>query len=286
MIPSVPQPSLVIRCFGSFEFTLVDRTLDWSAVRPRARALLRLLAMQAGRAVHREDLLESLWPDLPPSGGMRNLQVAVSSLRTFLEPGLPRGSSRLLVRDGEAYLLAIPADGVSDVVAFNEASREGKRSRSVGRHEAAAESLRAALAQYTGDLLPEDGPAEWVVAERERYRREAAEVAWALADVELSRGNALPAAEAALRSLDIDPFRDSSWRTLIAAYEQAGDAAAAKRAQKGYADMLSSLGVSGSWRAGEGPGQGRPQGPGQGPGPGRGQGPPRRDPRQAPAVSR
>jgi DNA-binding SARP family transcriptional activator len=92
-------------------------------------------------------------------------------------------------------------------------------------------------------VLPEDGTAEWVTDARERYRLRAAEAASALATLELSFGDRAAAAAAASRSVEIDPWRDESWRTLIGIYRSSGDLAAAQHAERRYRGMLSSLGV-------------------------------------------
>ncbi|GAA0686159.1 hypothetical protein GCM10010193_45030 [Kitasatospora atroaurantiaca] len=237
------EPAVAVRCFGGFDLTLGDRPLDWSLVRPRARALLRMLAIHPGRPVHRELLMEALWPHRPPATAARALHVAVSTLRTFLEPGVGRGAAQLLVRSGEAYVLRIPAQASCDLRRFETAVAEGLRAIAAGRPRVAAQALRLALDTYTGDLLPEDGPAEWVVDRREHYRRTAAEAALALAKLELAGGRPPAAAQAAGRSLDIDPFRDDAWQTLIAAQQRCGDTAAAERSRKGHARMLLSLGL-------------------------------------------
>ncbi|MER7755104.1 BTAD domain-containing putative transcriptional regulator [Kitasatospora sp. NPDC097643] len=232
-----------LRCFGGFELALGGRTLDWRLVRPRARALLRLLAIHPGRPVHRELLMEALWPHLPPDTAARSLQVAVSALRTFLEPGAGRGEARLLLRTGEAYLFRVPAPGGGDLQRFESALAEALRARAAGRRDAAAHALRTALDAYTGELLPEDGPAEWVVGRREHYRSEAAGAALTLAGIELARGRPHAAAGAGARSVEIDPFREEAWRTLITAQERCGDPAAAERSRLGRARMLLSLGL-------------------------------------------
>jgi DNA-binding SARP family transcriptional activator len=216
---------------------------DLRGLRPRARTLLRFLALHAGRPVHREEIVDALWPNLRHAAGIRNLQVTVSNLRVPLEPDARRGTSRLIPRQGESYLLALPADGSSDVRAFDRATEDGRRARGGRRLDAAAEALRAALALYAGDLLPEDGPADWVVAPREQYRQEAAEAAGMLAEIELQLGRLEAAIEAARRSLAIDSFRDASWRVLVEASQRAGNAASATRARQAYNGVLRSLGV-------------------------------------------
>ncbi|MGA5822658.1 BTAD domain-containing putative transcriptional regulator [Kitasatospora sp. NPDC094028] len=241
-LPAAPEP-WSLRCFGCFELTLGERELDWTTIRPRARALLRMLAIHPGQPVHRELLTEALWPERPPETAARCLHVAVSALRRFLEPGITRGGSQLLVRSGEAYLLRLPPDGSCDLRRFETALAEGLRAETAGRPDAAARALRSALEAYTGELLPEDGPAEWVVDRREHYQRAAAEAALVLARLELARDRPLGGAQAAARSVQIDPFRDDAWQTLIAAHERSGDTAAAERSRKGHARMLLSLGL-------------------------------------------
>jgi len=237
------SPSLLVRCFGGFRMRVNGRDLDGGRVRPRVYTLLRFLALHAGRPVHREHMLDALWPNLQHPAGIRNLQVAMSNLRALLEPDVPRGASRLIRREGASYLLAMPTDGISDVREFEAAIRAARRGCEAGRANAAIESLHVALAQYRGELLPEDGPAEWVVAERERYRHEAAAAAGTLAEIELARNRPGAAADAARRSLAIDSFRDASWQVLVEASQRAGHAADAELARREYHDMLRSLGL-------------------------------------------
>jgi DNA-binding SARP family transcriptional activator len=234
---------LVVRCFGGFHLEIPGRQLDWTSVRPRVRALLRFLAAHGGRPVHRETILAALWPELPVRSGIRNLHVGVSMLRAFLEPGLRRGESRLVRRDGESYQLALPPSARCDVRSFEEAVTVARRAVCAGQRAVAVAALREALDQYGGDLLPEDGPAEWVVPERDRHRTLAAESAATLAALELEAGRFAAAVVAARRSLEIDGFRDDAWRTLAEAHQRSGDTAAYARTRSAYARMLRALGV-------------------------------------------
>jgi DNA-binding SARP family transcriptional activator len=235
-----------LRVLGGFELRLAGRELDWARLRPRARTTLRLLALHAGRPVHRETLVETLWPDLSAAAGMHSLQVAVSSLRRFLDPGAARGESELLVRAGDTYRLSLPAGSFSDLAGFEACLREWRELRAAGTVPAGAAvaALRRALVLYRGELLPEDGPAEWVVRERDRLRHDAAEAATALGAAELAAGDPAAAARVLERALRIDPFRDPAWRLLIRAHSDVGDVAAAARARRDYTRVLTDLGVA------------------------------------------
>jgi DNA-binding SARP family transcriptional activator len=237
-----PWP-LHIRCFGSFSLLAGDSEPDISRLRPRARAALRLLALHAGRPVHREMLIEALWPELDTRAAMHNLQVTMSSLRAALEPGGRRGASRLVARIGETYTLVLPIGSTSDLLMFDSSLASFRQVRSSGNVTEAIAHLRRAVRLYSGDVLPEDGPADWVVTTREHYRLRAAEAAGVLAEFALADEQARVAVEFAARSVAIDPFRDASWRVLVEAHVRAGDVAAAEQARRAYREVLTSLGV-------------------------------------------
>ena len=211
-------------------------------MKPRHRATLHLLALHAPRAVHRELLVERLWPDVAPDSGLRSLHVAVSSLRRLFETDDLRPKVSMIVREGDTYRLALPEGSTSDVRVF-EAALASARSLAIADPEAAIVAAFGALGTYTGDLLPEDGPAEWVVAEREWFRAEAADAAQLLADLYMARDDVVVAAQACEAGLRIDRFRDSLWRTLIAAYDADGDQAVGARARSAYDAVLDELGV-------------------------------------------
>ena len=86
--------ALAIRAFGRFEMLVGDRQVDLAGLKPRPRALLRLLALNAGRPVHREVLIDSLWPEADPDTAARSLHVALSAIRHELQPGGQPGQRR------------------------------------------------------------------------------------------------------------------------------------------------------------------------------------------------
>ncbi|MGK8501072.1 BTAD domain-containing putative transcriptional regulator [Nocardia asiatica] len=241
--PAAAAPRLRVRCLGTFEVEVDGVALDCRTLRPRAAATLRYLAMRAGQAVHREDLVAALWPDLTAARARQNLQVTVSAVRHFLEPEIGRGKSTLLVRRGETYSIALPGDSSADLITFTDAVDAAHRALRMGDDAAAHRALTTALAEYRGDLLPGDGTAEWVAPERDRLRTQAALAGAALAEIELRGGEPAAAVEALSRSLRVDPYSDRAWRLLIAAYDRAGDLAAAQQARRDYARVLDELGV-------------------------------------------
>ena len=236
-------PPVAVRCFGGFDIRVEGAAPSLSGVRPRARALLRLLSLYAGQPVHREVLVDAMWPQLDIDAGTHNLHVCISGLRTTLEPGVARGASRLILRDGDRYLLALPPGSTADLRSFDARLATAERSRASGAADDAIADLEEALRLYVGEVLPEDGPTDWVVPHRDHYQVRAAEGAALLGRLHLDKGRPETAARALRRSIDIDPCRDASWRLLVAAHEAAGDLAAAEEARRSYADVLTTLGL-------------------------------------------
>ncbi len=239
----VAAEQAVVRCFGRFTIAVGGADIDLTAVKPRARTALRMLAVSRRRPVHREVLVGALWPGADVRTGTRNLHVVVSSLRHLLEPDAVRGGATLVAREGEAYCLALPAGADCDLDTFDARLAEGRTARDAGDLDAAVRAFDGALAAYAGELLPEDGPADWVVDERDRLRLAAASAAMALGEVHQRLGDWAAAAEACERGIQLDRYGDGLWRLLIDVRRGGGDHAAAQLAAEGYRTVLADLGL-------------------------------------------
>jgi DNA-binding SARP family transcriptional activator len=229
-----------IRTLGGFGLDIDGRRVPLDGAKPRVRALLRLLALHAGAPVHREVIQEALWPEADSLAGSRSLHVAVSALRRLLDEVAAPGGGRLVARDGDAYRLDVLPEAI-DIGRFDRAMAEGRAARA--RNEVSAAAFGLALQLYSGDLLPEDGPADWVQEVRDRYRLQALEAAQGVAEEALLGGDFGTAVRACRFGLGLDRYQDSLWRVLIEARDRAGDKGAAARDRREYALVLEGLGV-------------------------------------------
>jgi DNA-binding SARP family transcriptional activator len=236
-------PSVAITCLGRFSVSLGGHLLDLGTVKPRVRSLLRLFALHPGVPLHRDVLTTALWPEADGDTGTRSLQVAVSALRRILETAVVPTSPMLVLREGEAYRLALPDDAVVDVAVLERVIAQGHECRRHGDLDGAATALEQALAASSTELLPEEGPAEWLIAARERHAARLVEAALALATVHAQRGDMVPAAAACERALLVDRYSDAAWSLLLEIHCRAGNDAARARAQQRYSGMLRELGV-------------------------------------------
>lgn len=237
------EPAVVrLTLFGGFEVSIRGAAVDMAAVRPRSRAAMHLLALNAGRWVHRDEIAAAMWPDSGSEAALRGLQVAMSSLRTELAK-VSGGAPSLPARLGEGYGLVVSDGLASDLMDFEAAVTAARLARVEGWNDTERSELERALQLYTGDLLPEDGPAEWLVAERDRLRLVAADAAQALAVSHAAERDLGAGIDAARRCLQLDPYRDAGWKLLVRLHEQAGDPAAAQAALRRHQQVLAELGL-------------------------------------------
>jgi DNA-binding SARP family transcriptional activator len=228
-----------VRCFDSLQIVIDSTPVDLSVVRPRALSVLRLLAFHAGRPVHREVLMESLWPDVDPDAALHSLQVAVSALRKVI----PAGSAAAISRQGDTYLLELPADAYCDVRAFRAWIGSAATASTQGDHRRAFDDACRAADAYRGDLLLDEGPAEWVVSDRDVLRQEMVRACAIAAEAAIKLGLPGDAARLSERGLSVDRYADALWRLQVEALEQSSDKASAERVRRSWQEMMEDLGV-------------------------------------------
>jgi DNA-binding SARP family transcriptional activator len=239
---AVRAAEVQLRCLGGFSLVLRGRTVDESAAKPMERALLHLLCMRAGEQIHREALIEALWPEAERDAGLHRLQVAISSLRRIIADD-HKDQPLNLAREGDSYRLVVPEDADVDVWQMGTHLRRAALARSSGQAGLEEESLAGALSAYGGPLLPGDGPADWVVSRRQALEAAAVDAAARLAGLRLQSGQPQAAAEAARTGLALDRYRDDLWKLLIEAADRSGFHAEAGQARRSYAAILDELGV-------------------------------------------
>jgi predicted ATPase/DNA-binding SARP family transcriptional activator len=146
-----------IRLLGGFEVVVDDELVPAEAWRRRgAASLVKLLALQRGRRLLRDQVVDALWPDLLLEDAAPRLHKAAHFARAVLGQGS-------VVLTGDTVSLLPGAEVSIDVDAFDAAAA---RAAVEGGTEAAA----AAVAIYRGDLLPDDLYEPWTDEQRESRR--------------------------------------------------------------------------------------------------------------------
>jgi DNA-binding SARP family transcriptional activator len=210
--PNDPGETLSVRLFAPFEVRLGERVLiDSTWPRAKAKALIKLLALQPGLSLHREQVFELLWPELTAEGAAAQLRQNLYFLRaTLREAGAPES---LVASDGQ--LVALSANASVDIEAFRQAAAAAR----AGGDSAAYER---ALGFCAGDLLPEDLYEEWTQRPRAELTRLRDDLLLELGRRLLSEGQPADAVPWLSRLVKAEPAREDAQRELIRAFALAG----------------------------------------------------------------
>lgn len=216
-----------LEVLGGFSLRVDDRVLiDEAWPRARAKAVLKLLAIAPGHRLHREQVIDLVWPDLPPEGASDQLYKTVHFIRSRtnlagLEPIVRTADERIGLADGVAV----------DVDRFRELARLARVTRQ-------RDAFREALAAYRGDLLPDDRLDEWTEPAREELAALRRDLQLELLRVEEDRGDRGAAIETARSILRSDPAGEPAHRALMRLLAESGDRAGAIRQYYRFRDAL------------------------------------------------
>ncbi|WP_369252993.1 BTAD domain-containing putative transcriptional regulator [Geodermatophilus amargosae] len=136
--------------------------------RPKQRAVLAILLLDAGTVVPLDRLVEELWGPHAPPQALASVQAYVSHLRRLLEPQrLPGAPATVIVNQAPGYRLVVGPDDV-DAARFEALARTGHDLLQQGEAPRAAETLQTALGLWRGPVLADLADAPFVQAERAR----------------------------------------------------------------------------------------------------------------------
>lgn len=213
------RPSVSV--LGGFEVTSADgRAARWKS--RKARELLKILVVRRGAPIHREVLMDLLWPDVDPATLGNRLSVALTTVRRALDPDRARPTGDLVSADGESVRLRTDRVDV-DVERFLALAAEALRANAADQSDA-LELLVAASGAHRGAALPDEPYAEWATSLQSEVWTTHLRVVRALADRTVGTGDDLVAVDALRRAVEADPFDELSHRQLVSALERLGAA--------------------------------------------------------------
>jgi DNA-binding SARP family transcriptional activator len=232
-----------VATLGTFRLVRAGTVLPTSVWRSRkARDVLKILLARRGRPVTREFLMEALWPGEPPDPLANRLHVAISTLRSVLDPDRELSSDAYVVTDDDAVRIRFDhlAVDVEQFLADATAGRELLRS---GRAGEALSRLARAEGRYGGDFLEEDLYQDWAAPLREQARAAYLEVAAQLARHAEATGDADAAIRFLLRILEHDPYDERAHLRLVSTFAAVGRHGDARRYYRSYCTRMDEIEV-------------------------------------------
>jgi DNA-binding SARP family transcriptional activator len=234
-----PGYQLRVQTLGQFRVWRGEEEVtlqEWR--REKAKQLFQLMLTKRHSLLDRDQIMETLWPELDPETARRDFQVALSTLYRVLEPDRSRREpSAYVIRDGTLYGLRPGADLWLDTEHFERLVAEGDRAFKTNP-EVALGRYREATGLFQGEYLQDCLYEEWASEERERmltlYLRTADRLARILIDREMWE----EAVEICQSILARDDCWEQAYRLMMTAYISLGNRAQALRT---YQRCLESL---------------------------------------------
>lgn len=204
---------LRISTFGRFCLSVTNHGLPINRwYRKHALTLLKLLVTHRGEAVHREHVIECLWPDANERRGRERLKVTTYFLRQQMRAAGIRGD--IVTVENATYALRRDAVWL-DCEVFESLFNEGRLLERHGRLKEALVCFEKAERVYKGDYLAEERYADWCAEERERLREVYFDVLGHMVNGYLESGDHERAVQLCRLALSRDSCRESFHRTLM-----------------------------------------------------------------------
>ena len=149
---------LAIDLLGRFSATVDGVPISGDAWRSRRAAdVVKLLALAPDHRMHREQVMEALWPDSGAEASGTNLRKALHFVR------LATGGEQAIVNERGVLVLWPEGRVETDVERFEAAAQRADAGQNTAHRDAAD--------LYGGDLLPDDRYEAWTAEPRGRLRR-------------------------------------------------------------------------------------------------------------------
>ncbi len=157
------EQKLTVSLIGPFEAWVGDQKVtSWPG--RKARLLLAYLALEKGRVVPKDVLIELFWPGARSDRGANNLSIAVHQIRSRLADISPEAAKAVTVRQG---LYSIDPEELSvDLWDLQSHLDQARRSLERDDRPALRYHLREAVSLYRGELMASDPYEEWTMEPR------------------------------------------------------------------------------------------------------------------------
>lgn len=246
-LASQETPELSVRTLGGFQVLRHGRPVPHNAWQSRkARDLLKILVARRGVPTTRDQLCELLWPNVDRDRSAARLSVAMSTLRSVLDPQRIRPTDHYLASQGSSVWLrrnTLDIDVEGFLARANAALAGAASAVGVAGSAAALDALAKAEAAYTGDFCEEDRYADWATVLREEARAAYVAVTRALARRHADAADHETAARFLLRLLACEPYDEQAHLLLVRELDAAGRHGDARRMYRAYAARMAELDV-------------------------------------------
>jgi ATP/maltotriose-dependent transcriptional regulator MalT/DNA-binding SARP family transcriptional activator len=232
-----------IESLGGFRVVREDGVVPAGAWQSKkARDLLKVLVARRGHPVPKEELMEMLWPGADASALRNRFSVAVTTVRSVLDPERRWPQDHFVLSSVESIALR-PENLTVDIESFLADAEGGLQKRRLRENGSSRDELLRAEASYRGDFLEEDAYEEWAVAVREQARATYLQILRVLAGDAVEANDPPTAQRYLLRILERDAYDEGAHLSLVRALLAERRHGEARRAYRLYCARMEEIDV-------------------------------------------
>lgn len=215
------EEGLLIKSFGPLKIWRQGQEVDlqeWR--RSMSRKLFQIMVSGRKQWLHRDRLMNELWPEVSENTAQRNFKVVLNQLMNVLEPERqPRAPGQYVLRKGNYYRLELHLNDWIDVEHFEKYVREGQSWLNYDNRQAKV-LLERAWYLYQGEYFAGERLDDFSEQERQRLNNLALTAAEKLSEISLKQKRYEEALHWSERILQIDPCWEKAYCYKMICYSQ------------------------------------------------------------------
>jgi DNA-binding SARP family transcriptional activator len=216
---------------GRVEIRIGSVVVGGSRIRRRVLALFCYLLSRSGLSATREQVVDTLWPDLDPAVAINSLNQSVYFLRRIFEPGVRDDLSAGYVHQDQDLVWL-------DRELITSRSVECREIIRAMGPEPGPEEVEELSRAYRGSFAMDFEYEDWAADYRSSLHARYLQIIEHAVSVDLVAGQYERASAWARRALDVDPGADAIEAMLVRLYRRSGAHAAAASQYAHYAAVL------------------------------------------------
>jgi len=222
---------VIVEDQGRVEVRLGDRVIPGTTLRRKVLALLCLLLSKRKYAATRDEVVDALWPDLPPEVALNSLNQTVYFLRRVFEPEYKEDLSAGFVNHDSDLLW------LDDTLIRSRSRMCHELIETLGPDPSPADVGRLSE-MYIGRFALDFSYEEWAVPYRESLHVSYLQIVERSVNRDIEAGHYERAIAVARRALEIDPDQESLELSLLRLYRLTGAHSAAAEQYVHYSSYL------------------------------------------------
>lgn len=180
-----------------------------------------LITSRHQRALHKEQIISRLWPEVDQKSGDRDFKVAMHGINKVIEPDKSsRSEAKYIIRQGLTYQLAISDIWIDSDALESHIAKGNQLLHSEPQN--AKDQLYKAIELHGGNYLPNRLFADWCAEERERLQVLTLAAYISLAELILAE-NPVESIRLSQQALLIDHTWEDAYRIQMEAYALKGN---------------------------------------------------------------